>query len=169
MLAQQRGRIFLRGLRTSIAPQVPTPLSPFGNRTLQEFLDESLPCIDRNSLTACMQKNLMGAEVVMKQMLTDGKVEPTDLLVFPLDRADGKVYQRRYSINLVPTLTTTNKYLFVASLDFHRKDAKRKCFRFLHPSETWAELAVSFFVCYLFNLDAMCCQIFWCIFAHMTH
>ena len=68
-----------------------------------------------------MQKNLMGAEVVMKQMLTDGKVEPTDLLVFPLDRADGKVYQRRYSINLVPTLTTTNKILVCSIFGFSQK------------------------------------------------
>ena len=33
MLAQQRGNVFLRGLRTTIAPQVPMPLSPFGHST----------------------------------------------------------------------------------------------------------------------------------------
>eukprot|EP00435_Cladocopium_sp_Y103_P026564 s2101_g6.t1 len=37
--------------------------------------------------------------------------------------------------NVAPTLTTTNKYLFVASLDLDKEHSKRKFFRFLHPSE----------------------------------
>ena len=55
--------------------------------------------------------------------------------MFPLDRADGKKYQRRYTQNACPTLTTNNSYLFVASLDFKKSDQDRKFFRFLDPSE----------------------------------
>ena len=66
-------------------------------------------------------------------MLQTGEAKEDDILCFPLDRAEGKVYVRRFSKNIVPTLTTTNKYLFLASLDLSKKETDRRVFRFLNP------------------------------------
>lgn len=135
-LAQQRVRVFLRGVRKSSFPNgVPPALEPFGEKTLHEFLSPDLPCTSRSKLTKVMAQNLKDAEKCLKTMLEKGEVQDSDLVVFPLDRADGKVYQRRYTTNLCPTLTTNNQYLFVSSMDFDKKDQDRKFFRFLHPSE----------------------------------
>ena len=136
MLAQQRTRVFLRGTRTCYGNGVvPSPLLFFGKRPLVEFLDFNLPSVDWSSLTPTMTKNLKDAVLAMKKMLEDGAANEEDILCFPLDRAEGKVYVRRFSKNIVPTLTTTNKYLFMASLDLSKPEKKRRCFRFLDPKE----------------------------------
>ena len=136
LLAQTRKRVFLRGVRKAMFPRgVPDPLPPFGQRTWHDFLCADLPCVERSSLTEVMAKNLQDAEKILQQSLQNGEYAPTDLSVFPLDRADGKKYQRRYTQNACPTLTTNNSYLFVASLDFKKSDQDRKFFRFLGPSE----------------------------------
>eukprot|EP00438_Fugacium_kawagutii_P023633 Skav228702 [mRNA] locus=scaffold3376:12771:14129:+ [translate_table: standard] len=136
LLPQQRTRVFLRGLRKTVGKgEVPEPLGPFGKRNLVDFLDHGLPPVDRSSLTTVMQKNLVDGVAKLKEMLASGDLRPTDLVVFPLDRAEGKVYKRRFSENIVPTLTTTNKYLFVVSLDFDLAEKDQKFFRFLSPTE----------------------------------
>ena len=124
LLAQQRTRVFLRA-----------PLTSFGSRQLQEFLSPDLPNCKLETLTEVMQKNLKDAQAHLKAMLQDGHLDAADLVVFPLDRADGKAYKRSYTTNLVPTLTTNNTYLFVVSLDFSRPNGQPKLLRFLHPSE----------------------------------
>lgn len=115
-LAQQRARVFLRGVRTTYFPQgVPPALEPFGSRPLSDFLSPDLPHTKRSSLTKTMAQNLKDAEKKLKEMLLAGDLKCSDLVMFPLDRADGKVYKRRYYINICPTLTTNNSYLFICS------------------------------------------------------
>ncbi|CAK9082143.1 Modification methylase DsaV (M.DsaV) (Cytosine-specific methyltransferase DsaV), partial [Durusdinium trenchii] len=136
MLAQQRTRVFLRGMRTCFGMGiVPPPMATFGPRPLVEFLDFSLPSVDWSGLTATMTQNLKDSLEAMKTMLQTGEAKEDDILCFPLDRAEGKVYVRRFSKNIVPTLTTTNKYLFLASLDLSKKETDRRVFRFLNPKE----------------------------------
>ncbi|CAK8986622.1 Modification methylase NgoPII (M.NgoPII) (Cytosine-specific methyltransferase NgoPII) [Durusdinium trenchii] len=77
--------------------------------------------VDRSSLTKVMRQNLMDAEKKLQQAVADGEYGKSDLIVFPLDRADGKAYKRSYSVNMAPTLTTNNTYLFVTSLDFKKR------------------------------------------------
>ena len=116
LLPQQRCRVFLRGLRASIG-QVPDPLPAFGHQELANILNPKLPSVDWKSLTPTMANNLKQGLEVLRGMLDDGKATATDIWVFPLDRAEGKVYKRSFTKNIVPTLTTANKYLFVVSMD----------------------------------------------------
>lgn len=134
-LSQQRCRVFLRGMRATIG-SVPEPLPPFGERSLEEFLAKGLPSVDWSTLTKTMTENLKTGVTAMQTMLDKGEVNKDDILVFPLDRAENKVYKRKFTVNCCPTLTTVNKYLFVASMDLHLPEKKRRAFRFLHPSET---------------------------------
>lgn len=125
-LAQQRARVFLRGVRTTYFPQgVPPALEPFGSRPLTDFLSPDLPYTKRSSLTKVMAQNLKDAEKKLQEMLRDDELKCSDVVMFPLDRADGKVYKRRYYKNICPTLTTNNAYLFICSLDFDRVDSER--------------------------------------------
>lgn len=134
MLPQQRTRVFLRGLRKTLGKgEVPKPLDPFGKRRLVDFLDHSLPHVDKSTLTDVMRKNLLDGVKALEAMVTKGDLLSGDVAVWPLDRAEGKIYKRRFSQNIVPTLTTTNKYLFISSLEGPEKD--RKFFRFLSPTE----------------------------------
>ena len=135
-LAQQRTRVFLRGMRTSCGcGEVPAPLEPFGPKTLMEFLNPHVPSVNWCQLTNIMTQNLKDAKATLINMLKNGDVGEEDIVIFPLDRAEGKVYVRRFSTNCCPTLTTTNKYLFVASMDFTKQEKQQRFFRFLHPSE----------------------------------
>lgn len=135
-LAQQRTRVFLRGLRTCCGSgQVPAPLEQFGPKTLVEFLNPNLPSVNWGELTNIMSQNLKDAKAALKNMIKTGEVGNDDIVIFPLDRAEGKVYVRRFSKNCCPTLTTTNKYLFVASMDFGKQESQQRFWRFLHPSE----------------------------------
>ena len=136
MLAQQRTRVFLRGLRRTVGKgTVPEPLDPFGKKPLVDFLDPKLPSVDKSTLTDVMRQNLIDAMAAINKMMKKGDAVSSDIIVFPLDRAEGKVYVRRFSKNIVPTLTTTNKYLFLASLDLEMPEKDRKFFRFLSSTE----------------------------------
>ncbi|CAK9020521.1 unnamed protein product [Durusdinium trenchii] len=73
----------------------------WGVHTLQEFLSPDLPNCKLETLTEVMQKNLKDAQAHLKAMLQDGHLDAADLVVFPLDRADGKAYKRSYTTNLV--------------------------------------------------------------------
>jgi site-specific DNA-cytosine methylase len=139
MLPQKRERVFLRGIRCSLAATVPAPLAPFGSKPLVDFLTPRLAPVDRTALTANMRQNLLDAEADLKKEIGQGKLEEDDIVVFPLDRANGKVFQRTYSKNIIPTLTCTNRYLFLASCDLKTKtDAQRAFFRFLTCDERMA-------------------------------
>ena len=92
--------------------------------------------MDLSSLTECMRRNLCTAEKSLKKMLALKTYLPEDVAVFPLDRAEGKKYARQFTKNCCPTLTTSNKYLFVCSLhDLHLPRVDREYCRFIHPSE----------------------------------
>lgn len=92
-------------------------LGPIGQRSLLEFLSPELPCIDRSGLTKVTAKSLSDAEEEIFETLSNGQQEPTDLVVFPLD-GEWESYARRYTINVVPTLTKIYSYLVVVSMDF---------------------------------------------------
>ena len=130
LLPQQRTRVFLRGIRYG---RVPPPLPSYGQRPLEQFLDDRLPSVDWDTLTECMKENLSSGVEELQAMVSDGVLDSEDIIVFPLDRAPGKVYKRNFSKNIVPTLTTTNKYLFLVT-DLHKEEGDRRFFRFLHPS-----------------------------------
>eukprot|EP00438_Fugacium_kawagutii_P026420 Skav225685 [mRNA] locus=scaffold243:49652:50266:- [translate_table: standard] len=141
LLAQQRTRVFLRGIRVSISGhKVPEPLGFFGHKPLQDFLNPSLPSVDWESLTESMTTNLKDSVKALKEKKQTGEFKEEDIAVFALDRAEGKVYVRRFTKNIVPTLTTTNKYLFLASMDLHLKEEERKYFRFLTPEDSSLQL-----------------------------
>lgn len=57
-LAQRRTRVFLRGMRSGFASQLPPCLPPFGEVKLIDVLDPSLPATPRNILNLNRQKNL---------------------------------------------------------------------------------------------------------------
>ena len=135
-LAQDRTRVFLRGIRSTLCPSgaVPPPLPPFGHRVLTDFL-ASMPCVDRKKLTKCMAQNLKDSQEQLRKLLQEGRLVETDVVCFPLDRADGKTYKRHISVNRTPTLTTSNSYLFVSDMKVGLPDQKRTHFRFLHPHE----------------------------------
>ena len=100
------------------------------------FCTPNVPAVNpQKELTTHMQANLRDAEKALKRKLKDGEVEASSIVIFPVDRADGKVFQRVYSKNIAPTLTCSNRYLFVASMDLHRSAEKRSFWRLLLPAE----------------------------------
>ena len=137
MLAQDRTRIFLRGIRNDLRPsgQVPPCLAPFGERSLREFLAVGLPCVDRKELTKCMAQNLRDSQAQLRKLLQAGKISEDSLVCYPLDRADDKTYKRQICVDRTPTLTTSNTYLFVSDMHVDAEDQGRSFFRFLLPEE----------------------------------
>lgn len=136
-LAQQRTRVFLRGIRVSSGGgKVPAPMGPFGHKPLQDFLNPRLPPVDWACLTPTMATNLKAGVKALMEKKKNGEFNKNDIVVFPLDRAEGKVYVRRFTRNIVPTLTTTNKYLFIAPMDLELEEGQRKYFRFLTPEDS---------------------------------
>lgn len=137
LLAQDRTRVFLRGIRSSLCPNnaVPAVLPAFGHRTLKEFLVEGLPAVSRESLTKCMKKNLCDAQTQLKDLLAKGQLDKDDLVCYPLDRADNKCYKRQVCKDKVPTLLTGNSYLFLSDVQVEKEDHERAFFRFLLPEE----------------------------------
>ena len=136
-LAQDRTRVFLRGIRSSLCPagEVPPVLPPFGQRDLKEFLAPGLPPVDRKALTKCMQKNLQDAQEQLRQLHAEGQLSMDDVVCYPLDRADEKTYKRQVCQNRTPTLLTGNSYLFIYDVNVDAPDAQRQWFRFLLPEE----------------------------------
>ena len=136
LLAQDRTRVFLRGLRLEICDgAIPPPLQPLGTRSLKDFLAQGVAPVDRSKLTACMKQNLKDAQSQLQKLLVEGSLSKDDIVCFPLDRADGKIYKRQICIDRVPTLTTSNSYLFISDLKLEARDEDRDYFRFLLPEE----------------------------------
>ena len=133
-LPQQRTRVFLRGLRACFGP-IPDPWPGTGRRHLREFLTQGLACVDEESLTENMRRNLQAAETRLLKMVTEGKVERADIIVLPLDRSEDGVFNVHVCINVTPTLLTGNRYLFCMSCDIDKPRQHREFCRFLHPSE----------------------------------
>ena len=116
MRPQTRVRVFIRGLRRSVAESVPPCLPPFGKCTLRNVLVQGWPNYPREHLTQQHQKNLVDYEAIVRNLYHDGTALPDDIVVVALDRAKGKVFRQNYRINQVPTLTCHNRYLFLISV-----------------------------------------------------
>ena len=63
-----------------------------------------------------MQRNVKCMEGRSKTMFKFGKLRLEDIIVFPADRAQGKIYKQTFQVNNCPTLTTSNVYLFALSV-----------------------------------------------------
>lgn len=157
LLPQDRTRVFLRGIRSGLCPDnvIPEVLPAFGSKSLKEFLSPGIPSVNRGSLTSCMQKNLKDAQGQLKELFANGDLEENDIVCFPLDRADGKCYKRQICKNKVPTLTTSNSYLFVSDMNFSKPDHERDFFRFLLPQERFTLQGFPAFISSSFNSQAL--------------
>ena len=122
----------IRGLSKLIAPAVPPCVPAFGQRHIRDVLGH-LPFTPRSQLTAPQRVNLVAIEDKVKAMYGQGALSIDDVVVFAVDRADGRAYKQNIAVNKAPTLTTKNRYLMVVSVagivndvvdserEFHRK------------------------------------------------
>ena len=136
MRPQTRVRVFIRGLRRSVAESVPPCLLPFGKCTLRNVLVHAWPTYPRWCLTQQHQKNLVDYEAIIRNLYHAGKALLDDICVVALDR-DTPFYM----INEVPALTIKNRYLFlisVADVINQVEDKSREFFRFLLATERLA-------------------------------
>ena len=136
MRPQTRVRVFIRGLRRSVAESVPPCLPPFGKCTLRNVLLHAWPTYPRWCLTQQHQKNVADYEAIIRNLYHDGKALLDDICVVALDR-DTPFYM----INEVPALTIKNRYLFlisVADVINQVEDKSREFFRFLLATERLA-------------------------------
>ena len=136
MRPQTRVRVFIRGLRRSVAESVPPCLPPFGKCTLRNVLVHAWPTYPRWCLTQQHQKNVADYEAIIRNLYHAGKALLDDICVVALDR-DTPFYM----INQVPTLTCNNRYLFlisVADVINQVEDKSREFFRFLLAAERLA-------------------------------
>ena len=138
MRPQSRVRVFIRGLRRSVAESVPPCLPPFGKCALRNVLVLGWPTHPRDRLTKQQQQNLLDYEETIRNLYHVGKALPDDIVVVALDRAKGNVFRQNYRINQVPTLTCNNRYLFlmsVADVINQVEDKNKEFFRFLLETE----------------------------------
>ena len=138
MRPQSRVRVFIRGLRRSVAESVPPCLPPFGKCALRNVLVLGWPTYPRDRLTKQQQQNLLDYEETIRNLYHVGKALPDDIVVVALDRAKGNVFRQNYRINQVPTLTCHNRYLFlisVADVINQVEDKSKEFFRFLLETE----------------------------------
>ena len=63
------------------------------------------------------------------------KFEDDSVVVVSLDRAQESAWGQRITIDMAPTLTTSNVWLFVLSVDLHLPLEQRAFHRYLHPVE----------------------------------
>ena len=135
--AQSRVRVLLRGMRTCIVKHVPQCMPSFGVRSLKDTLG-GFPNTLRSTLSSNHRDNLESMETTIRNMVKAGRLRHEDIVVISLDRASNKEYKQPLSINVAPTLTTHNAYLFVLSVGdvvLGTPDASRTFFRFIQPIE----------------------------------
>ena len=142
-LAQERNRVFSVGVRHCVlgGGTVPTPLQPFGRTSLRDFLNLRLPPTHREALTSHVKQNLKDYEETVCKDVRSGALDPNSIVVFAVDRAKHKVYRQHCSVDCTPTLTTSNKYLWLENAsEFVNGVAleRRRLPRFLHPVERLA-------------------------------
>ena len=129
MRPQSRVRVFIRGLRRSVAESVPPCLPPFGKCALRNVLVLGWPTHPRDRLTKQQQQNLLDYEETIRNLYHVGKALPDDIFVVPLDRAKGKVFRQNYRINQVPTLTCHNRYFFLTKLRTRARNSSGSCWK----------------------------------------
>ncbi|CAK0795910.1 unnamed protein product [Prorocentrum cordatum] len=133
-----RKRCFLVGFRAPTGAanySVPPPLPHFPATRLEESLGD-FPPTPLDSLTHALRKNLSHYEGRVRALLLAKQVEPHDVISFSLDRGPGKVYAAPVHVNVVPTFTTHNKYIFVMRCgEVAIPQSQRKLSRYLAPTE----------------------------------
>ena len=137
MLPSQRERVILRGLHKAYSPTgVPPCLPPFGTAHLRDFLCKGLPIVLSSSFTEQMQLNKTWFDAQVAEALRSGEAGPADICVYGLDRQAGLVYRPVWKLNVVPTLTTSNQYLFVCIAgEVGLSDEAKTLHRWLTPGE----------------------------------
>ena len=136
-LAQERNRVFLRGIRRATAA-LPSVLKPFGEAKLGDFLNFNLPYTRRDEIPEGKRNNLSEIELNVQVKLKKNPQQLRDncIACAAIDRAGDKTWSQRITYDKTCTLTTANRYLFVFSVhDIHLTDKERKVFRWLHPAE----------------------------------
>ena len=111
-LPQTRHRLFIRGMRTSLVNAIPKALAPFGRRELRDALGD-FPPTPLSGLTGPQRQNVIEHERLIKQKVESGIVRPTDLIVIGADRPLHGVFTSGQTVNMCPTLTSRNRYLYV--------------------------------------------------------
>lgn len=140
ILPHDRHRIFFRGCRKMYCVEgLPPPLpAPARRLRLKDILTPELPNICRMDLPMGKRRNLLNYERqirVIRSTQSDLFDDDT-ICCFSVDRALDKKWNSAIKIDTVPTLTTTNVFLFLVSVgDMHRDDKDRAFFRYLHPAE----------------------------------
>ena len=89
---QTRTRVFLRGLRTCVASEVPSPLPAFGHRSLVDALGR-FPHTPRSEFTMQQRTNIKTYEAKIRELYAAGKLNKDDLLIASIDRSEGRTYK----------------------------------------------------------------------------
>ena len=140
---QSRVRVFLRGMRKKFASEVPAPLAPFGERSIRDLLGR-FPCTPRTVWTKTQQRNLLKIESRIRYRVRERTLKLSDVVVCSPDRAFTRTCPQSLSVNHLPTLTTSNQYLFVISVGDCVKrveDSKREFFRKVVPTARLTSMA----------------------------
>ena len=136
---QERLRVFIRGMHKALCEWIPPPSpSPPGiKRRLAQVLHPSLPHVPLKDMPASKRKNLRDLEYRLKVMMRTEphKFEDDSVVVVSLDRRQESAWGQRITIDMAPTLTTSNVWLFVLSVDLHLPLEQRAFHRYLHPVE----------------------------------
>ena len=136
LLPQTRVRIFIRGMRTVIAPSVPDPLPAWGRMDLRSFLAAKMPHTPRTSFSKPQQQNIQDSEAMVQTLVKQGLLSMDDLVLTAADRSHSEeiIYESKLTRNVCPTLTTHNTYLLIMSVKDivnNVEDSKREFFRLL--------------------------------------
>jgi site-specific DNA-cytosine methylase len=136
---QERLRVFIRGMHKALCEQIPPPFPPPPGikRRLAQVLHPSLPHVPLKDMPTSKRKNLRDLEYRLKVMMRmePHKFEHDSVVVVSLDRSQESVWGQRITIDMAPTLTTYNVWLFVLSVDLHLPREQRAFHRYLHPVE----------------------------------
>ena len=138
LLPHSRNRCIIQGALRILMPdgKVPPPLDPMGERPLYECLKPGLPHTDRLTLTKAMQKNMKDYEKLILHDRESGTLQHDAVVVCEMDRAFGKTYNSRYTVNAIPCLKTSLAYLFAFSVwDIEKEDSMRTISRWIMPWE----------------------------------
>ena len=122
-LPQSRTKIWIAGQRRDKLPSLglPGPLPPAslglpGGRLL-DILNPHLPCTRRSTLCPGKRKNLENFkfQIMVKKKLN--QISAGQIAICSIDRSEGAIWKPRIQIDESPTITTTNTWLWVLSVD----------------------------------------------------
>ena len=134
---QERNRVFLRGILKRVS-RLPAVLPSFRAAHLRDVLNLELPHTARHSIPEGKRTKMLGIETQLQVQLRrdPDKYPQGSIACVAIDRAEGRVWNQRITINKTCTLTTANSFLFLLSLnDLDLPESEREVFRWLHPGE----------------------------------